>query len=155
MKKGFTITELLTTIAILVIIAGVTTLSLLNRRNTVDLKTTAQQMGGILREAQSDAMSQSQGVAWGVRFSNTTTTRPFFALFASSTFSTSSAQAYYFLPTSVNYATSTVASGSSTDVVFSQVSGVPTASTTITIISVASSTQSSTVTISASGAIIY
>lgn len=154
MQKGFTLIELLLTVGIIVLITGVAFLNLSPRRNAADLSNTAGQITAFLREAQNNAMAQAQGVAWGVYFSNVTSTAPFYALFSSS-YSTSTTVSYARLPATVAYATSTLAVGATTSITFSQVVGTASASTTIGVYFISQSSQSSTISVASSGRVSY
>ncbi|MGC9968459.1 MAG: prepilin-type N-terminal cleavage/methylation domain-containing protein [Minisyncoccia bacterium] len=133
MKKGFTIVELLIVIGIIAIITTVSVLTLFNWHSTAVLTSTTKQIGALLREAQSNTMAQNQGAAWGVHFDNTTSTAAFYSLFYTfnGTYASSTRVGQYPLPAGICYATSSVNVGSSTDIIFSGISGQPSASVTI------------------------
>lgn len=138
MKKGFTLIEILLTLGIIAVIAVVTTLNLAGNRNKTLLTDTARQIGALLREAQSDSMAQSKGASWGVHIDNVSSSVPYYSLFYESSTSGSGGPSYvdvtvgqYALPAGICYATSSVPAGSSLDIVFGQISGIPSASATI------------------------
>jgi len=135
MKRGFTLIEILLTLGIIAVIAAVTTLSLSGRRNTTLLTDTSQQIGTLLRQAQSDSMTQSKGATWGVHLDNTTATTPWYSLFytSNSSYASSTEAGHYALPAGICYATSSVGSGSTVNIIFSSVSGLPSATATITL----------------------
>lgn len=146
------------TMIVLAIIAILSTAALTNffgSRNKADLDGVTQQIAALLREAQSDSMAQSQGVSWGVHLENPTTATPFYSLFASSTYSTSTVVGYYRLPASVGYLTSTLAQGSAINITFSALNGTASASTTIRLYSRNAASLSSTISVASSGAVIY
>lgn len=155
MKKGFTIIELVVVMAILVVIVVVSVVSLSGSRAKEDIMSATQQIAASLREAQSDSVSDEKGTAWGVYFSNSTATQPFYAFISSSTYSTSTTVGYYQLPRTVVYATSTLAQGATLTISFTPIIGTASVSTTIGLLSVAQSTISSTIMISSSGAVSY
>ena len=97
--KGFTLVELLVVVAIIATIGVVSIMNLQGSRNGTDFNNTTKQIGSILRQAQSQAASDYQGVPWGVHFANTTTS--FYALFSSSTYSSATVANRYLLPSSV------------------------------------------------------
>jgi prepilin-type N-terminal cleavage/methylation domain-containing protein len=130
MKKGFTLIEIVIAVAIIAVLGIAMVVSLLGRRSTTDLTSTASQIAALLREAESRSMSQTQGVSWGVYFGNPTNTTPFYALFSTAYGPTTTA-GYYRLPTTIGYVASTVAPGSSLSVTFSQINGLASVSTTI------------------------
>lgn len=134
MKRGFTLIEVLVVIGLVAVIATISTISLLNGRRKADLDTTVKQVASLLREAQSNSASQSKGAQWGVHFDNTNSNAAFYSLFysANGTYASSTSMGQYELPSDICYATSSVAVGSSTDVIFSGISGGTSAAATIT-----------------------
>ncbi len=133
MRKGFSLVEILIVIGITAVIGVVVLTSLTGRRHRVELENTARQIATLLREAQSRSMSQDSSTSWGVHFENSTTTAAFYELFSGTVYSTSSVVGHYRLPNIVRFATSSVPSGSSSTVIFAQITGLPSASTTISL----------------------
>jgi Tfp pilus assembly protein FimT len=155
MKKGFTVLELIIAIAVAITIAVVIALNFSDVQGGNDLKMTSQQISGLLREAQSNAMTQQKGAAWGVYFSNVVGAVPFYALFYNSYTLTSTVGSYP-LPSSVFFATSTLALGATTSITFATISGLASASKTIMLyVPNSLPVMSSTITIASSGAIAY
>jgi len=152
-RRGFTLIELIITISLMIILTIVGLLNLTGRKGTTNLTDGAKQMVATLRQAQSHSMANDKGVAWGVRFSNLSTST-FFALFSSS-YSTANTVGYYRLPDGVAYVTSSLPVGSTTDIIFNQVSGGLNASRTIMINLPSQPSQSSTISISTIGAVSY
>lgn len=152
MRKGFTILELIATIAIIVILGLVAVFNLQGGKNSTDLTDTTKQIGSLLREAQSDSVSQEMGATWGVYFSNVTSTAPFFAMFTTS-FSTSTQVNYTRLPSTVGYSATFLASGATTSITFSEITGAASASTTIGLYSVKQTSLTSVITVASSGAV--
>ena len=155
-NRGFTLVELMVSVAIIAILSLVTYISLFNARSSGDAANMAKQMTALLRQAQSQTVSGYQGVAWGVHFGNATgpASSSFYALFSGG-YSASSTIGYYKLPTDVAYLTSTLASGASTDVSFALFSGVASASTSVGLYSVPLPTQTYILHISSSGQVSY
>jgi type II secretory pathway pseudopilin PulG len=154
-KKGFTLVELLVIVAIVVIIGGVVLVNLSGRRVDTDVITATQQIATLLRQAQSDSMAGEGGAVWGVHFANSTGTPPFYALFRGS-YATGTVTGRYLLPLSVAYRTSTLASGATLDVIFSQASGAASASTSIGLYMPKENTAfSSTISVASTGAVSY
>lgn len=122
--------EMVVGVAIVVVIGVVALSTLSGWRNRAGLESATQEIATLLREAQSRSMARASGVAWGVRFDNTSSSSPFFALFSVS-YSTSTAQKRTLLPVGVRYAETSVPAGSSLDVTFAELTGVPSTSTTI------------------------
>jgi prepilin-type N-terminal cleavage/methylation domain-containing protein len=152
MKKGFTLIEVVLSVAIMAVLGIVAVVSLTGKKSSNDLGTTVSQVTALLHEAESRSVTQVQGVSWGIHFSNATATTPFYALFFSS-YSPTTTVSYYRLPTDVAYVPSTLPVGTTLDLVFSQVSGLASASTTIGFFNTARSSLSSGIGVAASGAI--
>lgn len=153
-RKGFTLVEMAVVMAIMLIIGAAVVVNLAKRRVDTDLVATAQQIATTLRQAQSDAMAQEGNLQWGVRFVNATTTRPYYALFKGS-FATGTVGRYA-LPSTVAYQAATLASGATVDVIFSQISGVPSAPATIGLyMPNENAAYSSTISVSAVGQVSY
>lgn len=133
MRKGFTLIEVLITLAIVIAIGTVSYVNLIGRKSTANLTATTTQIGDLLRQAQSDSMTDAQGAEWGVHLDGTTSTMEYFSLFSSpnGTYASGTLSSKYSLPPGICYATSTVAVGSSTNIVFTAISGIPNASTTV------------------------
>ena len=109
------------------IIAVITTVSLVNLvgwQKQKQLSSASQQIATLIREAESRAISQSKGASWGIHFEDGPS-GPYYALFYSDTYNATTTVTRYSLPTSLNYNSSTFANGSSTTIIFSQISGAP------------------------------
>jgi len=162
MRKGFTLIELLVVVGIIIAFSAIVFAVLASRRSTADLTATSEQIATLLRQAQSDSIAQensaTQGgtISWGVHFSNPTPPAvPFYALFTGS-YGVTTTVGYYTLPSTVAYQTSTLASGATLDVIFSPITGSPSASTTIRLYMPKENTAfSSTISIASSGVIKY
>lgn len=155
-NRGFTLVEVVLVAAIITVLAIVIFPSLTSRRSYEDLNATTKKIMALLREAQSRSISQASSTSWGVHFENATTTSPFYALFSSS-YSTSTTVGYYRLPPKVTYAPS-LAQGSSTDVTFAQITGLPSASSTSIILQLSpggSVAANSIITVKSNGPITY
>jgi prepilin-type N-terminal cleavage/methylation domain-containing protein len=132
MRRGFTLVELLVVVVLLVVIGAVVVTNLSGKRINTDLVTTVQQITTTLRQAQSDSMAQEGGASWGVHFANSTSGRPFYALFRGS-YATGTVVGQYLLPSDVGFSSSSVPSGGTLDITFAQISGAASASTSITL----------------------
>jgi type II secretory pathway pseudopilin PulG len=152
MRQGYTLAELLIVIAIVMVLALVSLAGFVNRRNRSHLDSTAAAMAGLLREAQSRSTSQQSSSAWGVRFENGDP--PFFALFEAP-YDASTTAGYHSLPVWVGYSTSSIAAGSHAEVIFSQISGLASGSSSISIHLIQNPEASSTVSVGPSGAVSY
>jgi len=161
MRKGFTLVELLVVFGIMIAISAIVFANLAGKRSNTDLTATTQQVATLLRQAQSDAVAQENGaaqgssVSWGVHFSNTTTTQPFYALFTGS-YGATTTVGYYLLPPTVAYRTSTLAAGATLDVIFSPITGAASVSTSIGFyMPEENAAFSSTISVASSGAVSY
>ncbi len=153
LRGGFTILEVMLVMVVGAILAGILFSGLVGYRNRNDFTNTSSKIAALLREAQSSSFARSSSTAWGVHFENSTSTTPFFALF-SGTYGTSTRVGYYALPTSVAYVTSSLASGATQEITFTQITGAASASTTVTI-QMRSSGASSTIAVASSGVVSY
>jgi len=154
MRSGFTLIEVLVTVAILLTLGVVVVVSLQGAKNNDDVTGTAREIAALLRQAQSDAMSQEQNASWGVYFSNATNTAPFYALFINS-YATSTIHGQYRLPSTVRYQSSFLPSGATTSIIFAQITGAASVSTTIGLYLMANAAFSSTIPVALSGAVAY
>jgi prepilin-type N-terminal cleavage/methylation domain-containing protein len=134
-RKGFTLIELLITVIIAVIITAATFLDYSGKKQGADVTATTQQAGTLVREAQNRTMAGDQNGTtgagfWGVQFSNATNTSPFYALlYATSTAGIASGTVIgrYSLPSTIAYTTSSIATGGTLYVYYSNglTPGVP------------------------------
>ncbi len=154
-EKGTTLFELMVVILIIAVLGAVAFVSLFGRTGQTELTSATQQAASLLREARSRSVSQTSSTSWGVHFGNTSSS--FYALFYSSTYAQTTTISYYRLPPSVIYATASVPSASSLDITFSQLSGLASVSTSVTLYSYRGGTvySSSTINIASSGAVSF
>jgi prepilin-type N-terminal cleavage/methylation domain-containing protein len=129
-RNGFTLIETIIVLGVLVVISVVMISSLFSRRSRTDLDNTTRQIAALFREAQSRSMSQEGGAAWGVHIENSTATQSFYALFKG-IYSSSTIVGYYKIPSNVQLASSSIPLGNSLEIIFSQVSGIPSTPTSI------------------------
>lgn len=122
---GFSLIELLIVIGIVAVISTISLVSIVGWRGKKELGATSQQIATLVREAESRAMAQVEGASWGVRFENSATEKPFYALFYSDTYSTSTVVNRYPLPANLAYDVTGLQSGEAMEVVFDQISGRP------------------------------
>lgn len=146
--------ELMMVMAIAVVLGVVALVSLSGRRNITQLNTTGQQVLTLLREAQSRSMLGSEsGATWGLYLENSTSV-PFYAIFKNTYSAVNRVGNTYRLPPNVEFVTSTLASGSSTSITFTPISGASSVSTTISLRLVPEGTLY-TITIGSYGQIAY
>ena len=155
MKKGFTLAELLVVIAIIIIVLLVIYSNFYKRKGYSELDSTTKQIVALLREAQSNAMAQNKDLEWGVYFENTSTS--FYALFNTTSYSTTTSVKRYFLPSSVRYSPSIIPLGGNLMVYFNKGTGLPSTSTSIVLELYVSGQvlSSSTIRVNSSGLISY
>jgi prepilin-type N-terminal cleavage/methylation domain-containing protein len=130
-RRGFTLIEVIIVLAIVVVVGLFIVFNLFGGDKQEDLNSTVSQIVASLRQAQSQAMAQSQNAVWGVHFMNATSTGSYYALFSGSSYASGTVQGRYPLPPTVGYVTSTLSSGSFLDITFSGITGAPSASTSI------------------------
>jgi len=151
-----TIAELLIVVAIISVITLISLPTLFKRRSQNDLINTTEQIASLLREARARSVSQSSSTNWGVRLGNPTTTSPFYALFYSQNYGSTTTIGYYRMPPTLVYATSNIPSGSYVDITFSQISGQASASTSVTMyVAKGNLPSSSTISVASSGAVSF
>jgi len=156
MKKGFTLIELVVVMGILLVIGAVVVVSLAGRRTDTDIVAVTVEIATTLRQAQADSIAVEGGQPWGVRFANSATGTPSYALFTGASYASGTVKGYYRLPNTVAYVTSTLASGATLDVIFSPVTGASSVSTSVKFYMPAESTAySSTISISPAGVVSY
>jgi prepilin-type N-terminal cleavage/methylation domain-containing protein len=153
MRKGFSLIELLTVLGIIVFIFSVSFLALSSSRRKTDFDQTKIRIATLLSDAQSRSVNQDSGVSWGVHFENAVS-GPFYALF-SATYSPAREKGHYVLPSGVGYVTSTLPVGSVKEIMFEAVSGYASSSGSIDIQLLTAPYTSSSISVSASGAVSY
>jgi len=146
---GFTLVETLIVVTILAGLVGFTfvELSKFKTRHSFDLD--SESLVAALSNAQSKAIQQENGSAWGVRFTNGT--QDTYAIFSGTTFNTStvvteenlSAASVYTIPPS----------SSSTDVVFNKLTGAPSGGEKFITIQRSGGSETSTIFVSSIGKI--
>ena len=132
-RTAFSLIELFVVVAIIAIIGVAVIINLNAPKASADLVGTAKQMTSVLRQAQSESMSDQQGGVWGVYFSNPAAGKPFYAIISSSTYSSATVVSQYNLPLDIGFVTSTIPQGSSLTVQFTPPSGASPASTSLAI----------------------
>ena len=155
-RSGFTLIELIVTIGIMIVLGGIALVDLSGRRATGDLTSTSAEAVAALRQAESDAAAQKNGLAWGVYFSNAAS-GSYFSLYEGSSYASSTVVSKTNFPNDVVFATSSIASGGGLDINFAQVTGTPSASATMELDLVIGTARivaaSTTVTVNAVGGI--
>ncbi|MBI4119787.1 MAG: type II secretion system protein [Parcubacteria group bacterium] len=134
MQKGFTLIELLISLALLVIIGAVGLLIVQGVRVRQELDLESDKLLNILREAQQNTISELNLSVWAVHVNNAASGPDSYELFyASSTDpeAASTTERTVTLPSTLEF--TSPSSGSSTNIYFNSVSGVPVSAATVTI----------------------
>ncbi|HVN26044.1 MAG TPA: prepilin-type N-terminal cleavage/methylation domain-containing protein [Candidatus Paceibacterota bacterium] len=133
-RKGFTLLELVVVVSIMVVVGAAVVVDFSGSSQEADLNSATRQIGTLLRQAQSDSLSEKQGARWGVHFDNTNPNTPFYSLFytRNGSYLSGNEVGHYALPSDMCYDSSTVPTGGTLNVIFSAVSGATT-STSVTL----------------------
>lgn len=147
-SDGFTLTEILIVSAVVAILASFASLSLLNLKHGQDLVLDADLVVAALRDAQQRSIVQDEDSQWGVHFVNNPSGQDTYEVFKGAVYSN---VAYFKKPlhTNVEFQNS-----GSWDVVFSKLTGFPSAPSTI-IICLSGTAPCKTITVSSNGTITY
>lgn len=125
---GFTIIELLLVVGITAIIAVVGFLNIYGFKSESELDLTVREIVSVLRNAQDRSMSQEDSSQWGVYFENPLSNSGFYVLYQGATTTFFSKKN---LRSNIQFLNPSI--GSSKDVSFNKMSGLPNSSTTIQI----------------------
>lgn len=145
MNKGFTLIELVISLALVAILSTVGLLSLVNFRTNQALRLAAQNLVIFTRDAQQKSISQEGGLQWGIRFSHDPAGRDNYQLISGSS-SFAPAGNLVSLPSNLEFAS---AYG---DLTFNK-SGLPSGTSSLIIRLKASPATLQTITINAQGII--
>jgi prepilin-type N-terminal cleavage/methylation domain-containing protein len=151
--RGFTLIELLITIAITMAAATLGIMNLVSHRQERDLSLTTQEIATVIRNAQDRSIAQEEGSRWGVYFGNPSSGGDFYELFKGTSYAAGTIVSKSVLRSNIQF--DIPASNSSSTVIFSPITGLPNASTTVKISSVGVPTSSSTIIINTNGEIRY
>lgn len=129
--RGFSLLEFIIAAAIVVIIAGVSFLSLtgIKNRNNLDLAVNA--TIAYLRDAQQRSLSQDQGSRWGIHFAGIANGLDWYEIFSGEDYASGVKYTRVALPSNLKFLDP--AENFSKDIIFSKISGFPNASTSIKI----------------------
>jgi len=152
-SKAFTLIELLITIGIIAVVSTVAFLNLFSYRGNQDLDLTSREIAIILRNAQDRSISQESSSRYGIHFENSVSSGGFYDLFSGTTYATGTIISKNSLRPAIQFSDPT--SGNSKDVIFTPVSGLPNASTTIIISLKRDASISKTIIVNTNGQIQY
>lgn len=134
--RGFSLLELLMVIAILALLAGVGSTFYRGFVKSVELQSISKTMAEDFRYARSRAMIGEGGYKYGAHVVNTSGGSQYYLLFSTpSNYADASTTIMSTTTLSTGLTFSDPVSGSSKDIIFSKISGNPTASTTVVIVS--------------------
>ncbi len=152
-KGGFTLPELLVVMGIMILLFGIGSSNYFGYRNKKFLESSTVQIVTDLREIMERSRSQQSGSQWGVRFTNPSgDANDYYEIWSGDTYASGTVASKIPLPSSV--VLSAPPSSSSTDIIFSKATGLPTATFTIVMIT-SSGSGTSTIDISSAGVINY
>ena len=146
--SGFTLIEIFISLTIIIGI-GASLLFLLGNKKTGALQSNAEIIAARLSEVQSRAIAGVSGSSWGMHFNNVTSTSPFYDVFEGSSYSTTT---YQYQPTN-EIEFQTPASGTSTDIAFTRLTGRIGATSTIVIRLKLNTSETKTITVTPMGEI--
>lgn len=126
-KSGFTLLEVILTLAILAVISVISFSYLGGFKSGADLEETANQVVGKLREAQQKSMAGEDNKKWGVHFDNAGAD-PFYEIFSTTNSYASGStivEKIYLSNLAPDAIFDTPSAGQSIDIIFSKITGVP------------------------------
>jgi len=130
-EKGFSLLELIISLAIIALLGTVAGLTLVNYQRSMVADTTAREITGQLRLAQRKAISgedgdlNGQGDSWGIRFSNSSDDT--YQVFYGTVYNSASTTATVYLPSSAKFTDPT--EGNTKDIIFTKLTGTTTPET--------------------------
>lgn len=129
--KGFTLIELILTIAILAILSGIAFNIYSNFQLNVKADEEINKIKSVLREAQAKAMSGENSASWGVRFFHPASGSQYYELFWGNSYAVGTTTESYFLQSGVDFVSP--ASEENLDVIFVKRTGGSASSSAITV----------------------
>lgn len=114
--------ELLIVVTIVAILAAAGIGAYVGGHRKTVLNTAAEQIQQALRLARQRAVSQQEGLGWGVHFENSTSTTPWYSIYKGSPYSSANVTEFYSLPTQVRFFSP--GSGTTLNIEFAKRTGV-------------------------------
>lgn len=153
LQKGFTLAELIISIAIITVISAIGFANLGGRRDKQEVNLEAEKIVAYLREARERSIAGQDNSSWGIYFVNVANGNDYYNLFKGLSFSSDTIVETHFLSPKVQLLIPPV--NSTTDVIFNKELGNINTPKSITIQSVISPEFSSTIEINTLGQINY
>lgn len=150
-RGGFTLVELLIVIGLLTILATVVVPNFANFQNQKSLDNAASQLKGYLQSTQQKSISQDGGSQWGVYFATVVGGRDFYKIFYGANYLSGTVTDSIYLPTNIKFIDP--AQGFSKEIIFSKLTGVPSAPATTSLALSGSPSTCKTIVINAAGLI--
>jgi prepilin-type N-terminal cleavage/methylation domain-containing protein len=148
--RGFTLIELIIVGAIIAILAGASIGAYVSGHRKTVLITTADQIQQVLRLARQRAVSQQEGLGWGVHFEHSTSTTPWYSIYKGSPYNSANVTEFYSLPTQVRFVTPSA--GATLNIEFAKRTGTTGGATSV-IVELAPEGTQRTISVSAEGVI--
>lgn len=152
-ERGFSLIELLIVISIFSVLATYGIFSMFSFYQRKNLDNDAQKIAFTVRAAKDKSITQEDSSQWGVHFENPATSTDFYILFKGSVYSSSTAVLRKNLNAGNKFLSP--ASGTSKDVIFSKMEGLPAATTSIIISLVNNDTVFKTISVIERGEVQY
>lgn len=149
-QEGFTLYELLITVAVLAIIVTAAGINLIGYKSRHSFELDSENIVNAIRNAQDRAILGDQGSAWGVTFVNNVSEDDYYEVFSGSSYTAQNVVMHEGLNFSSEF--QVPASGASSTISFAPISGIPSASTTL-VLTRKSSTETYTIMVSRQGAV--
>jgi prepilin-type N-terminal cleavage/methylation domain-containing protein len=153
MQKGFTLVELLISIAIIATVSVIGLVNLTGHREKLAVDLETEKIVSYLRATRDKAIAGEGNSSWGVRFVNNSSDDDVYYLFQGLSFSSSSIVETRYLSKKTQLLVPPV--GSTTDIIFAKGTGYPNASTTLSIQSRTRPQFTGTISINSLGQINY
>jgi prepilin-type N-terminal cleavage/methylation domain-containing protein len=102
-NSAFTLIEIIIVVTIVAILVGVSIGAYISGHRKAVLNTTAEAIQAALRLARQRAVSQQEGLVWGVHFENPLSGTPWYSIYKNSPYSSTNVTEFYSLPPQVKY----------------------------------------------------
>jgi type II secretory pathway pseudopilin PulG/sugar lactone lactonase YvrE len=144
-NKGLTLIELLITMGIVIILAGIGASSYFGYQTQQSVDAVASELLANLRDVQQKAISQDQGSAWGVRINAVSDDNDYYEIFYGNNYVSGTVSSRVTLPSDVEFLVP--AQSNTMEILFAKSTGLPASDYVITIASIRDSSVSKTITL--------